>query len=137
MAVELRLSQMILQVAFRMHKDLGPGLLESTYLHCMGYELSQLGLTVALSKEMTLQYDNLHLDVGYRVPILVENRVVVDIKSHSFTDLHVAQMKTYLRLAKCPMGLLFNFNLISLKDGVRRIIVEDLSQQKTQLKSAI
>ncbi|NND09360.1 MAG: GxxExxY protein [Saprospiraceae bacterium] len=137
MTVELRISQLILQVAFRMHKDLGPGLLESTYLHCMAYELSQLGLTAALCKEMPLQYDNLNLDIGYRIPLLVEKRVVVDIKSHSFTDLHEAQMKTYLRLAQCPLGLLFNFNLISLKHGVRRIVSKESSQHGPLLKSAI
>ncbi len=137
LSVEHRLTQMTLQVAFHLHKELGPGLLESTYQLCLAHQLSQLGLQVELSKGMPLMYDDLHLDVGYKVPMLIENKLVIDIKSHTFSDLHVAQMKTYLKLSQCQMGLLFNFNLTSLKQGVRRIMAEHFAHHDGALRSAV
>ncbi|TAE47960.1 MAG: GxxExxY protein [Bacteroidetes bacterium] len=113
----------IVDRAIHIHKALGPGLLESVYKACLLYELEKAGLSVIEEKPMPLVYESVHLDIGYRIDLLVENRVIVEIKSvEALNDVHMAQVLTYLKLSGCKIGLLINFNVALLKDGIRRII---------------
>ena len=117
------LTYLILKCAYSVHSELGPGLLESAYEECLFYELNLQGLKVEKQKALPLVYQNVKLDVGYRLDLLVDNRVVVEIKSvEIFSDVHMAQVLTYLKLSKCQIGLLINFNVKSLKQGIKRLI---------------
>ncbi len=114
-----RITEIKLKCAFAVHSSLGPGLLESAYEECLFYELKQAGLFVEKQKALPLIYKEVKLDAGYR--LLVEKKVVVEIKSaESFTDVHIAQVLTYLKLSGCKIGLLLNFNVASLKNGIKR-----------------
>lgn len=114
----------ILDCSFKVHTALGPGLLESAYEECLLYELLKSGLSVEKQKPLPLVYEEVKLDVGYRVDLLVENMVIVEIKSiDSLADIHMAQILTYLKLSGCKLGLLANFNVKHLKDGIRRVIL--------------
>jgi GxxExxY protein len=120
------LTYLILKCAYSVHSELGPGLLESAYEECLFYELNLQGLKVEKQKALPLVYQNVKLDVGYRLDLLVDNRVVVEIKSvEIFSDVHMAQVLTYLKLSKCQIGLLINFNVKSLKQGIKRLINEN------------
>lgn len=113
----------ILDAAFKIHRSLGPGLLESAYKECLFYELKKTSLWVQKEVALPLVYEEVKLDCGYRADLLVENSVVVELKSvEALTDLHLAQTLTYLRLANCKLGLLINFNSQYIKDGIKRII---------------
>jgi GxxExxY protein len=115
--------KMILDCSFKIHSALGPGLLESAYEECLYYELVKRGLAVEKQKTLPLIYNEVKLDTGYRIDLLVENSVIVEVKSvEALADIHVAQILTYLKLSKCRLGLLANFNVLQLKDGIRRII---------------
>ena len=119
---ENEISQLILNSAFRVHTQLGPGLLESSYQECLFYELRKSGLFVEKEKAQPLIYDEVKLDIGYRIDLFVENKVVVEIKSvESLNDVHLAQVLTYLKLSKSKLGLLLNFNVKSLKFGIKRV----------------
>jgi len=114
----------ILNCAFTVHTALGPGLLESSYRICLAYELRQNGLFVEVEKPMPLIYKEINLDIGYRLDLLVEGKVVVEIKVvDAFTSIHVAQVLTYLRLSNCSTGLLLNFKETSLKNGIKRVML--------------
>ncbi|MGD9931620.1 MAG: GxxExxY protein [Mangrovibacterium sp.] len=116
------ITEQILRCAYHVHSALGPGLLESAYEECLFYELNQSGLMVQKQKALPLVYKDVKLDAGYRIDLLVENKVVVEIKSvEAFTDVHVAQVLTYLKLSGCKIGLLLNFNVSSLKNGIKRL----------------
>jgi len=116
------ITERILGCAFKVHSELGPGLLESAYEECLCYELKKVGLHVQKQKALPLVYYEVKLDAGYRIDLLVEEKVVVEIKSvESFTDVHTAQVLTYLKLSKCKIGLLINFNVRSLKNGIKRL----------------
>lgn len=116
------LTELILKCSYSVHSALGPGLLESAYEACLYYELQQHGLMVEKQKALPLHYKNVKLDTGYRMDLLVENMVVIEIKSiEAFTDVHIAQVLTYLKLSGCKIGLLLNFNVSSLKNGIRRL----------------
>ena len=116
------ISEIIIGCAIQVHRALGPGLLENTYEECLYFELQQSGLKVDKQKTLPLVYKDVKLDVGYRIDLLVENRVIVELKAvESLTDVHTAQMLTYLRLANCKLGLLINFNVLLLKDGIKRL----------------
>ena len=118
------LSARILGCAFEVHSALGPGLLESAYEECLFYELQQAGLNVERQKSMPLVYKDVNLDAGYRVDLLVENSIVIEIKSvDTLNDVHIAQTLTYLKLSGCKLGLLINFNVKSLKQGIKRLII--------------
>ena len=120
---ENELSHLILQCAFTVHSELGPGLLESAYEECLAYELHQHGLIVEKQKALPLVYKSVKLDAGYRLDLLVNNKVVVEIKSvEAFSEVHMAQVITYLKLSGCKLGLLLNFNVKSLKEGIKRIV---------------
>ncbi len=114
----------ILDSAFKVHSALGPGLLESAYQACLVYELKKKGLDVEVEKALPLVYEEVRLDYGYRIDIIVENNVIVELKSvDAFTDVHIAQILTYLKLSKKKVGLLLNFNVKSLKNGIKRVIL--------------
>lgn len=116
------ITEKILKCAFKVHTELGPGLLESAYEECLYYELKQIGLLVEKQKALPLVYYEVKLDAGYRIDLFVENKVVVELKSVEFlTDVHTAQVLTYLKLSKCKIGLLLNFNVTSLKNGIKRL----------------
>ncbi len=117
------LTYLILKCAYKVHSALGPGLLESAYEECLFYELNLQGVKVEKQKALPLVYQEVKLDVGYRLDLLVDNRVVVEIKSvESFNEVHMAQVLTYLKLSKCKIGLLINFNVKSLQQGIKRLI---------------
>jgi GxxExxY protein len=104
------------------HTALGPGLLESAYMACLHYELLQSGMCVEKEKELPLIYDNIKLNVGYRIDLLVENKIVVEVKAvENLHPVYSAQVLTYLRLSGNTFGLLINFNVKSLRDGIKRI----------------
>ncbi len=114
----------ILDSAYKVHSALGPGLLESAYQACFVYELRKKELTVEVEKPLPLIYEEVKLECGYRIDLLVENQVVVELKTvESFTDVHTAQVLTYLKLSGCKVGLLLNFYTKSLKDGIKRLIL--------------
>jgi len=114
----------VLDCSFKVHSNLGPGLLESAYSECLYYDLKQCGLKVEKQKPLPLIYNEVHLDVGYRIDLLVEDCIVVEIKSiEALADIHMAQILTYLKLSKCRSGLLANFNVLHLKDGLKRVIL--------------
>ena len=117
------LSNKIIGCAIDVHKALGPGLLESAYKECLYYDLSQKGFIVEIEKALPLVYHSVKLDCGYRADLIVENKIIIEIKSvEALNDLHVAQVLTYLKMSGCTLGLLINFNNIRLKDGIRRIV---------------
>ena len=117
------LSEKILKCAFKVHSELGPGLLESSYEECLYYELQQIGLQVEKQKALPLIYYEVKLDAGYRVDILVENKIVIEVKAvEALNDVHTAQVLTYLKLSECKVGLLMNFNVTSLKNGIKRLV---------------
>ena len=123
MISENEISGLSLDCAIRVHKSLGPGLLESAYEECLYYEIAKRGLIVEKQKALPLVYEDVRLDIGYRVDLLVENKVVLEIKSvDCFTDIHLAQVLTYLKLSSCKLGLLLNFNVALMKNGIRRIV---------------
>ncbi|MDY6801479.1 MAG: GxxExxY protein [Bacteroidota bacterium] len=114
----------VLDCSFRVHTALGPGLLESAYEECLYYELLHSGLNVEKQKPLPLVYKDIRLDAGYRIDLLVENQVIVEIKSVDvLCDIHMAQILTYLKLSGCKLGLLANFNVRHLKDGIKRVIM--------------
>jgi GxxExxY protein len=114
----------ILDSAYKVHSKLGPGLLESAYRACLVYELRKKGLKVEEEKPLPLIYEEVKLDCGYRIDIFVENQVVIELKTvEAFTDVHTAQVLTYLKLSGNKVGLLLNFYTKSLKDGIKRLIL--------------
>lgn len=118
-----QLTEEILGCAFKVHTALGPGLLESSYKECLYYELNKAGLYTEKEKGLPLVYESVKLDVGYRLDLLVENKVVIETKAvEALTDVHVAQVITYLKLSGCKVGLLLNFHCKHLKDGIKRMV---------------
>ena len=120
---ENELASMIIGQAIEVHKALGPGLLESAYQECLFYKLEQIGLSVAKEKPMPLVFEEVKLECGYRIDILVENKVVIELKSvEALNDVHLAQTLTYMKLGGYKLGLLINFNVTLLKQGIKRVI---------------
>lgn len=119
---ENEISEKIIGCAIRVHKALGPGLLESSYLECLYYELKKSGLKVEKQKALPLIYNEVKLEIGYHLDLLVEGKVVVELKAiEALNDIHSAQVITYLKLSGCKLGLLMNFNVLRLVDGLKRI----------------
>lgn len=117
------ISKLIFDAGLKVHKALGPGLLESAYEECLYYELLKTGLFVEKQKPMPLIYEEVKLEVGYRIDLLVEGKVVIEVKSvDALNEVHLAQILTYLKLSNCKLGLLINFNTLLLKNGVKRVI---------------
>ena len=120
---ENEITRKILECSFKVHSALGPGLLESSYEACLSFELQKSGLKVEAQKALPLVYENVKLDAGYRIDLMIENKVIVELKAvEALTDVHMAQLLTYLKLSGCKIGLLLNFNVKSLKSGIKRII---------------
>ena len=123
------ITEKIIGCAIEVHKQLGPGLLESSYEACLYYELKSIGLNVQTQVGLPLVYKEVRLDVGYRLDFLVERDVVVEIKSvECLTEVHTAQVLTYLKLTGAKIGLIINFNVLRLKDGLKRLIAKNNSE---------
>lgn len=123
MITEDEISKIVFEAALKVHKALGPGLLESAYEECLFYELKKTNLKVEKQKALPLVYEEVKLEIGYRIDIIIEDKFIVEIKSvEALNDVHLAQLLTYLRLTDCKLGLLINFNVKLLKNGVRRVI---------------
>ena len=121
--IENEISKVIFDCALIVHKALGPGLLESAYEHCLYYELQKAGLKVEKQKPLPLIYKDVKLEIGYRVDLLVENKVIIEVKSvDALNDIHLAQILTYLKLSDCKLGMLINFNVTLIKNGIRRVV---------------
>jgi GxxExxY protein len=117
------ITRRIIGCAIEVHKALGPGLLESAYEECLVYELQRAGLQVLRQKPVPIIYKEIHLEQGYRIDLLIEGLVVVELKSvEVLNPVHEAQILTYMKFAEKRIGLLINFNVLVLKDGIRRFI---------------
>ena len=118
-----RITESIIGAAIDVHRALGPGLLESAYEVCLAFEVAQRGLKVEQQKPLPVVYREVKLDCGYRLDLLVEESVIVEIKAiDSLAPIHQAQLLSYLKLSGCRVGLLINFNVKVLKDGIRRVV---------------
>jgi len=123
MQVENDLATEVIGSAIAVHKILGPGLLESAYKECLFYELISKGIYVEKERPLPLIYKEIRMDCGYRLDLIVENKIIVEIKAvEALNDVHLAQVLTYLKVSGCKLGLLINFNVLKVKEGVRRII---------------
>jgi len=112
----------VLSAAFKVHTALGPGLLEKVYEECLHYELLKIGLQVERQKPMPLVYETVKMDCGCRLDLFVEKSLIVEVKAvEVFNDVHIAQLLTYLRLSNIRLGLLLNFKVVHLCDGIKRI----------------
>ncbi len=121
---ENEITHRIIGVALKVHSLLGPGLLESSYKEVLCHKLIESGLTVEKEKPIPLTIEGVYLECGYRLDLLVENKVIIEIKSaDAIHPIHIAQVLTYLRVGKFHLGLLINFNVLHLKDGIKRIIL--------------
>lgn len=119
------ITRSIIGAGIEVHRALGPGLLESTYEACLAFELNQRGHIVERQKPMPIVYKAVTLDVGYRLDLLVDELVIVELKAaERLLPIHEAQLLSYLKLSKCKIGLLINFNVTVLKSGIRRIVLD-------------
>ena len=119
-----QLTYQIIGYAYEVHKTLGPGLLESTYETCLCYELEKAGIKYEKQKELIINYKGVILDNGYRIDILVENDIIIELKSvEALLPVHTAQIMTYIKLSKKRIGLLINFNVTNLQNGIHRYII--------------
>lgn len=120
---ENELATEVIGCAIAVHRELGPGLLENAYQQCLAHELRKHGLDVEVEKAMPLVYDDVEMDCGYRVDLLVENKLIIELKAvEKLTDVHLAQTLTYLKLSEIKLGLLMNFNVSVLKNGIKRVV---------------
>ena len=121
--MESKLTEKIIGATIEVHRTLGPGLLESAYQECLLFELKKSGLNVEKEKSLPIIYKDIKLDHGYRIDLLVENKIVLELKTvENLTDVHTAQILTYLKLGNYPIGLLINFHTKLLKNGLKRYI---------------
>jgi len=120
---ENEIAKKTIGLAIEVHKALGPGLLESAYKECMYYKIGNSGILVEKEKAIPLVFEEVKLDCGYRLDLLVEKKFVIEIKSvEALNDIHLAQTLTYLKLGNYKLGLLINFNVVLLKNGIKRVI---------------
>lgn len=135
------LTQKVIGCAMKVHSGLGPGLLESAYKECLCFELRQAGLFVEKEKPLPLVYSEVKLDCGYRVDIMVERRLILEIKAvEAVNDVHLAQALTYLKLADLRLGLILNFYVVHLRNGIRRVVnryEDSASSAQTSPSSAV
>lgn len=118
-----KLSQQIIGLAIKIHKHLGPGLLENSYKQCLLHELRRAGLKYEAEKKIDLFYDGIKIECGYRIDILVENRIVLELKNvDQINKLHFAQTLSYLKIGNFPLGLILNFNAPSMVEGIKRLV---------------
>ncbi len=119
-----KLSNKVIGLALEVHKQLGPGLLESTYKQCLAYELSKANISFNLECEIPIKYKEIQISCGYRIDILVENKIILELKSvEKILPIHEAQILTYMKLSNKKIGLLINFNVSLLKEGIKRFIL--------------
>ena len=124
MLIYEELSGQIRGAAIEVHRELGPGLLESAYEECLCYELRSRGIAYDRQLELPVKYKGLQLDCGYRIDVLVEKKIVLELKSvDALLAIHEAQLMTYLKLSGCRLGMLMNFNVVLMKDGMKRIVL--------------
>jgi len=120
---ENQITEIIIGCAIKVHKALGPGLLESAYEACLAHELQKTELIFEKQKSLPLIYEEVKLDCGYRVDLFVNKKVIIEIKSvESLNDIHTAQLLTYMKLTGTTVGLLINFNVVKLTNGLKRIV---------------
>ena len=122
---ENELSRIVFDCALKVHQTLGPGLLESAYEECLYFELKKTGLRIEKQKPLPLPliYEEIKLEIGYRLDIIIENKLILEIKSvDALNEIHFAQLLTYLKLTDCKLGLLLNFNVILIKNGIKRVV---------------
>jgi GxxExxY protein len=120
---ENEISSKIIGAAIEVHKQLGPGLLESSYEICLAYELRNRGLEIRTQVALPIIYKEVTLEAGYRLDILVEKKVIIEIKAvEELSDIHLAQILTYLKLSQIKLGLLLNFNVSRMTDGLKRVV---------------
>ena len=118
-----RITEIIIGAAIRVHRTLGPGLLESVYLACLAFELAEEGVGVETQRPIPVEYRGVRLECGFRADLIVEGAVIVEVKSlERLAPVHQAQMITYLRLSGCLVGLILNFNSSVMKDGIKRVV---------------
>ncbi len=118
------LSRKVIGLSIEVHRELGPGLLENTYKQCLAYELSQAGINFQIEVELPVKYKNVHISCGYRIDLLIENNLIIELKSvDKIIPIHEAQLLTYMKLSGIKVGLLMNFNEIVLKDGIKRFVL--------------
>lgn len=118
---------MIVDAAFKVHQELGPGLLESAYEACLMHELTKRGLTVERQKEQPVHYDGIMIDIGYRIDLLVNDSIIIELKTvEQIIPIHQAQLMTYLKLSKKTVGFLINFNTTYFKSAIKRIALNHL-----------
>ncbi len=120
---ENELSKIVVDCIYKVHRSLGPGLLESAYEECLCYELQEAGLLFDCQKPLPLHYQKVRMEIGYRVDIVVDSKLVIEIKAvEALNDVHKAQVMTYLKLSGCKLGLLVNFNEALIKYGIKRLV---------------
>lgn len=130
-----QITHKIIGCSFTIHRALGPGLLESAYLNCFGHELRREGLNVEMQKQLPLIYNGIRTKKGYRVDLLVENCVIVEVKAaKKIHPIEESQLHTYLRLSNLKIGLILNFNVRWMKDGIRRIINPNFVEPRPPLR---
>jgi GxxExxY protein len=118
-----RITDIVIGAAIRVHRTLGPGLLESVYLACLAFELAERGVSIETQRPIPVEYRGVRLECGFRADLIVEGAVIVEVKSlERLTPVHDAQMITYLRLSRCVVGLILNFNTRVMKDGIKRMV---------------
>ncbi len=124
---ENEIGTILLDAAFQVHKEIGPGLLESTYEACLSYEASERGLFIETQLPLPVIYKEVKLECGYRIDLRAEKKVLVEIKAvEALNDVHLAQVLTYMKLSGCKLGYLINFNVKQLKDGIKRVVLGEL-----------
>lgn len=120
---ENEIATSVIGSAIQVHKTLGPGLLESAYEECLFYEIGKTGLEVKKQKALPLVYEEIKLEVGYRIDIIVENKLIIEVKAvEALNEVHLAQVLTYLKLSNCKLGLLMNFNVAKMANGIKRVV---------------
>ncbi len=120
---ENEISKIVFDCALKVHKSLGPGLLESAYEECLFFELKKSNLEVKKQKALPLIYEDVRLEIGYRIDLIIENKVILEIKAvEALNDIHLAQILTYLKLSNCKLGMLINFNVTLIKNGIKRVV---------------
>ena len=131
-----KITEAIIGAAIQVHRNLGPGLLESAYEACLAYELSRRGIAARRQVDLPVAYENVKIDCGYRLDFVVEEQVIVELKSVAkILPVHIAQLLTYLRLSGLSVGLLINFNVPVLKDGIeRRVNTQSLLRELRALR---
>lgn len=122
--IENEITQKAIGCAIEVHRELGPGLLKSAYEECLAYVLTEKGMIFERYKPMPVPFRGIRFDCGYHVDFWIENKVIIEVKAvDEITDVHKAQLMTYMKLAPCKVGLLMNFNVVKLKDGIVRWII--------------